>query len=265
MSINFIDSHAHINDPAFNADRDEIIQKSFDAGLSHIIEIACEQNEWQPAIDLCAKYKDKIYAVCGMHPIMAKDFKEEFLPELKNYLNISQVRAIGEIGLDYAYEDSSPKEIQHKVLETMLALAGEIKKPIILHCRKSAAENDFSAYDDLFAALGKYSFNGGIMHCFSGRYEDAVKSLDNGLLIGVTGIIGYKKNNDLRETFKKIGLKYLTVETDCPYLPPQSKRGKRNDPSNIPEIAATLAEVLQKPIGEVADITTQNSSAVFKI
>jgi TatD DNase family protein len=265
MSVKFIDSHAHINDPAFDEDRDEIIEKSFNAGLSHIIEIACEQNEWQPAIDLTAKYQNKIYAVCGMHPIMAKDFKEDFLPELKNYLQMPVVRAVGEIGLDYAYEDSSPKNIQREVLEIMLSLAGDIKKPIVLHCRKNSVENDFGAYEDLFGALKNSDFNGGIMHCFSGRYEDAKKALDSGLLIGVTGIIGYKKNNDLRETFEKIGLKYLTVETDCPYLPPQSKRGKRNDPSNIPEIAATLAEVLGKSLCEVADITTQNSSAIFEI
>lgn len=261
----FIDSHAHINDAAFNEDREEIIQKSFDAGLSHIIEIACEPDEWQPSVELSKKYSGKIYPVCGMHPIMAASFKEEHLPVLKEYLNMNIVRAIGEIGLDYAYEDSSPKEIQKQVLSQMLSLAKEIKKPIIVHCRKGKEEADYSAYEDLFADLKDASFNGGIMHCFSGRYQDAVRALDLGLLIGVTGIVGYKKNNDLRETFKKVGLKHLVVETDCPYLPPQSKRGKRNDPSNIPEIASNLADVLGEPLAKTADITTQNTMGIFKL
>ncbi|MDR0953618.1 MAG: TatD family hydrolase, partial [Elusimicrobiota bacterium] len=99
--MNFIDSHAHTNDPAFDADRQEVIERAFASGLSHIIEIACEQNEWQSAIELCAKYPGKIYAVCGMHPIMAKEWKEEDKAELKKYLALPPVRALGEIGLDY--------------------------------------------------------------------------------------------------------------------------------------------------------------------
>ncbi|MDR1684622.1 MAG: TatD family hydrolase, partial [Elusimicrobiota bacterium] len=221
----FIDSHAHINDPAFDVDRDEVIQNAFAAGLSHIIEIACEPGEWQSGITLAEKYKNKIYPVCGLHPIAAAQFKETHLPVLKTFLQSPLTRAVGEIGLDYFYEDSSPKQTQRQALDAMLALAAEVKKPVVLHCRKGKEENDFSAYKDLFAALKTANLQGGVMHCFSGRYEDAKAALDLGLLIGVTGIVGYKKNNDLRETFKKIGLNYLMLETDCPYLPPQSKRG----------------------------------------
>ena len=261
----FIDSHAHVNDPAFDADRGEIIAKSFAAGLSHIIEIGCEQNEWRPALDLCQKYPGKIFCALGMHPIMSKDFKEDFTAQLRDLLAAPEVRAVGEIGLDYAYEEASPKAVQWRVFEHMLALAKDIKKPIVLHCRKSAAEGDWGAYADLFSMLKNAVFSGGIMHCFSGRYEDAVKALDMGLLIGVTGIVGYKKNNDLRETFKKIGLKNLVLETDCPYLPPQSLRGKRNDPSNIPEIAKDLAQALGEPLNKVADITTENTIKIFRL
>jgi TatD DNase family protein len=200
-----------------------------------------------------------------MHPILAGEFNPEDLSVLKKYVQMPQVRAVGEIGLDYFYKDSSSKQVQNEVFEAMLNLADEVKKPIVLHCRKGKEEADFSAYGDLFASLKTVSLNGGIMHCFSGRYEDAVKTLDLGFLIGVTGIIGYKKNNDLRETFKKVGLKHLVVETDCPYLPPQSKRGKRNDPSNIPEIAADLAAAVGENLAKTADITTQNTMRVFKL
>ena len=261
----FIDSHAHVNDPAFDADRPAVIQNAFSAGLSHIIEIGCEVDEWQPALDLCAQYPAKIFCALGMHPIMAKNFNAEHLPQLKTFLQNPLVRAVGEIGLDYPYEDSTPKQKQREVFEAMLALAAEIKKPLVLHCRKAAAENDYGAYDDLFAMLKNASFSGGIMHCFSGRYDDAKKALDTGLLIGVTGIVGYKKNNDLRDTFKKIGLNYLTLETDCPYLPPQTKRGKRNAPAYIPMIAQDLAAALGRPLSEVAEITTQNTAKIFKL
>ena len=103
------------------------------------------------------------------------------------------------------------------------------------------------------------------MHCFSGRKEDAYRALDLGFYIGINGIIGYKRNEDLRQIIKQIGLKYLLLETDCPYLPPQSKRGQRNSPVNIPEIAQNLADILGKNINEVADITTQNAKAFYNI
>jgi TatD DNase family protein len=263
--MRLIDSHAHINDVAFDADRGDAITRAFSAGLSHIIEIGCEDNEWQAALDLTAKYPDKIYCTLGLHPINAKDFKEDFSARLKTLLANPAARAVGEAGLDYAYLESSPKEIQHYVFEVMLKLAGEVKKPLVLHCRKTAAENDFTAYDDLFVMLKNATHAGGIMHCFSGRWQDADKALDMGFLLGVTGIVGYKRNADLRETFRKAGLKNLVVETDCPYLPPQSKRGKRNEPANIPEIAADLAAATGENLTKVADITTQNAMRVFKI
>jgi TatD DNase family protein len=261
----FIDSHAHINDPAFDGDRAEVLQKAFSVGLSHIVEIGCEAGEWQPALALCAAYSGKTACALGMHPIMAKDFKESDLPVLKAALQNQPARAVGEIGLDYNYLDSTPKDTQNKVFETMLDLAKAVSKPVVLHCRKSPAEGDFSAYEDMFNALKRTGAVGGVMHCFSGRYEDAVRALDMGFLLGVTGIVGYKKNNDLRETFKKTGIKYLIIETDCPYLPPQSKRGKRNEPSLIPEIASDLSVALGEPLSKVADITSQNTTNLFKL
>lgn len=262
--MSFIDSHAHINDTAFDEDRAQVIQKCFDAGISHMVEIACEPQEWQPAVTLSQEYKDKIYPVCGIHPIYAKTMTAENIAELKTYLANPLIRAVGEIGLDYAYLHESTKEQQHYTFDTMLSLAPKHNKPIVLHCRKSNEENDFSAYDDMMAMLKQKTLTGGIMHCFSGRYQDAVSALDFGLLIGINGIIGYKRNNDLRETVKKIGAKYLVMETDCPYLPPQSKRGKRNDPSNIPEIAQTVADLLGIGINTLADITNANTRNIFK-
>ncbi len=263
--ITFIDSHAHLNDEAFNEDRDQVINSCFEAGVKQIVEIACEVDEWKPAVELCEKYKGQIYGAAAIHPINAEQFTEESFEELKQYLAMDVFRAVGEIGLDYFYEDSSPRALQQDVFEKQLDLAQNIKKPIILHCRKGKDPQDYSAYEDMFFALKKYNLSGGVLHCFSGRKEDAYRALDMGFYLGVNGIIGYKKNDEVRQIIKQVGLKYLMLETDCPYLPPQSKRGQRNSPINIPEIAQNLADILGKSINEIADITTQNAKTFYNI
>ena len=263
--ITFIDSHAHLNDEAFNEDREQVINACFEAGVKQMVEIACETDEWQPAVELCEKYKGQIYAAAAIHPINAEQFTDESFEDLKHYLTSDIFKAVGEIGLDYFYEDSSPRPLQQEVFEKQLDLAQNIRKPIILHCRKGKDQQDYSAYEDMFFALKKYNLSGGILHCFSGRKEDAYRALDMGFYLGINGIIGYKKNDDVRQIIKQVGLKYLLLETDCPYLPPQSKRGQRNSPVNIPEIAQTLSDILGKNINEVADITTQNAKAFYNI
>ena len=261
----FIDSHAHLNDAAFDKDREQIISACFEANVKQIIEIACETNEWQPALDLCQKYRGQIYAAASVHPINAAQLTEDSFKELKKYLTLDAFKAVGEIGLDYFYEDSSPRPLQQRVFEQQLDLAQNIQKPIILHCRKSKQEQDFSAYEDMFAILNNFNLSGGVLHCFSGRKEDAYRALDKGFYLGINGIIGYKRNEDVRQIIKQVGLKYLLLETDCPYLPPQSKRGQRNSPVNIPEIAKNLADILGISVNEVADITTQNAKTFYNI
>lgn len=261
----FIDSHAHINDEAFNADRKEVIEKSLLAGVKNIVEIACEEPEWQQAVDLCAKYPQVFCAVCGIHPIYASARTQEQIKKLKEFLKNPIFRAIGEIGLDYAWLNSSTEQEQQNVFEEMLALAKETNKRVVLHCRKTNEPGDFKAYEDLFAILKNHDAQGGIFHCFSARYEDAKRALDRGFLLGLNGIISYKKNNDLREIIKKIGIEHFVLETDCPYLPPQTKRGQRNSPQNIPEIAAYLAELLNISLETCAQLTTQNAKNFFGI
>ncbi len=258
-----IDSHAHILDGAFDADRDAVLQASFDAGVKQIIEIGCNTDEWLPALALCAAYPRAIYAVLGLHPEFAGNFSEEKFNELKNLLTREEVVGIGEIGLDYFHEPFS-KEQQQMVFEQVLSLTREIKKPAVLHIRKSKAETDFSAYQDTFNILKKYS-SPGVLHCFSGRYEDAVRAVDMGYFLGINAIITYKKNEDLRSTVKKIGLKHILLETDCPYLPPQSKRGTRNSPANIPEFAQFMADYLNLNLDDLAAITSANCQKLFSI
>lgn len=261
----FIDSHAHINDEAFNADREDVIKKSLLAGVKNMVEIACEEPEWQQAVDLCAKYPQVFCAVCGIHPIYASQRTQEQIKKLKEFLKNSIFRAVGEIGLDYAWLNSSTEQEQQNVFEEMLTLAKETNKKVVLHCRKTNEPSDFKAYEDLFAIIKNHDAQGGIFHCFSARYEDAKRALDRGFLLGLNGVISYKRNNDLREVIKKIGVEHFVLETDCPYLPPQTKRGQRNTPENIPEIGAYLAELLNIPLETCAQITTQNAKNFFGI
>lgn len=261
----FIDSHAHINDEAFDTDRKDVIEKSLLAGVKNIVEIACEEPEWQQAASLCAKYPQVFCAVCGIHPIYASARTEEQIKKLKEFLKNPVFRAVGEIGLDYAWLNSSTEIEQQNVFEEMLALAKETNKKVVLHCRKTNEPNDFKAYEDLFAIIKNHDAQGGIFHCFSARYEDAKRALDRGFLLGLNGVISYKKNNELREIIKKIGIEHFVLETDCPYLPPQTKRGQRNSPQNIPEIAEFLAGLLNISLETCAEITTQNAKNFFKI
>lgn len=262
----FIDSHAHINDEAFDADREEVIKRVFESGVYKFIEIACETKEWQPALDLCKQYPQQTAAVLGIHPQVAQTYDDAARALLDKLLKDPHAAAVGEIGLDYVFLDACPKDIQLRVFEEMLSLAGRVQKPIVLHVRREG--EDYEPYDQTFHLL-KHNWTPapvkfpGVLHCFSARYEEAKKALDNGLLLGINGCFTYKKNEYIREAVKKAGADKLVLETDCPYLSPQGKRGTRNDPSNIPLIAQWVADYLNMPVEELAEITTQNALDLY--
>lgn len=264
--MHFIDSHAHINDEAFDADRAEVIRRVFESGVCKFIEIGCEPKEWQPALDLCQKYPQQTAAVLGVHPQVAQTYDDAARAQLAECLKHPLAAAVGEIGLDYVFLDACPKEVQLRVFEEMLALASRVQKPIVLHIRREG--EDFTPYEQTFHLL-KYNWTpapvkfAGVLHCFSARYEEAKKALDNGLLLGINGCFTYKKNEYIREAVKKAGADKLVLETDCPYLSPQGKRGTRNDPSNIPLIAQWVADYLNMPVEKLAEITTQNALDLY--
>ena len=262
----FIDSHAHLNDPAFDQDRYTLISTLLpQAGLASCAEIGCSPEEWQPALDLTARYPGFIYPVLGVHPEYAPLVKEEHWAQLKNLL--PRAVAVGEIGLDYTCLDVSNKTLQQNIFTKMLALAKEVNKPIVLHVRREG--EDYSAYDDTFAMLKQnwhpYSSTAypGVLHCFCARYEEAARALDHGLLLGINGCFTYKKNEYIREAVKKAGLDKIILETDCPYLSPQGKRGLRNDPSNIPLLAQWIADYFDVSVEEVARVTTLNTKKLY--
>lgn len=265
--MNWIDSHAHLNDPAFDADRTEVLARMQTAGVERFVEIGCQTNEWEKALTLCQAYPNRARAALGIHPEFAHTWTSAEWERFKKLLTNPQVVAVGEIGLDYFYLDECPKNTQLHTLQQMLQLATEFQKPVVLHVRRQA--EDYEPYKHTFAYLKQYwtapagSKWAGVLHCFSARYEEAKQALDQGLLLGINGCFTYKKNEYIREAVKKVGADKLVLETDCPYLAPQGKRGTRNDPSNIPLIGTWVADYLNMPLEKLAEITTQNALDLY--
>lgn len=263
----FTDTHAHLNDKAFDQDRDAVLARALKAGVTKLVEIACAPGEWAAGEAFCAARPDRLRCAFGVHPEYIKDLVPAYLPELEKYLQKPCAVALGEIGLDYWWEPGRREE-QLALLADQLPLCAKYSKPAVYHAR-NGKEQGQNAYAELLAVLkNKWTYNPakrfrGVLHCFSGSLADARTALDLGLALGVNGTFTYKKNYDLRETIKKAGADNIVLETDCPYLPPQSARGKRNDPSFIPEIAAMVATHLDLGNTGLADKTTANALELF--
>ncbi|MFH0948606.1 MAG: TatD family hydrolase [Elusimicrobiota bacterium] len=245
-----IDTHCHLLDSAFDKDRCEVIERVFSSGITKLIEISIEPNLWQSSLDLCKQYEN-IFCSIGIHPNDADKYTD-FL----HFLNEKKVVAVGECGLDY-YRNSVDKKVQIEIFEKQLEIAAEFKKPVIIHCRQ--------AEEDTFDILSNNKNISGVIHCFSSTVEFAEKFLQLGLYIGIDGPVTYPNANNLREVVKKIPLEKILLETDSPYLPPQSFRGKRNEPSYIKYIAEKIAEIKEMPVPEISKTTDENAEKLFGI
>ena len=261
--MELIDTHAHLSDAQFAADRSEVLARAAEKGVRRVIEIADAPVEWEAALALSRARPAQVRCALGLHPYYADEFSPEFLDKLKAGCRVPEVVAVGEVGLDYVKTGLS-REVQRKALESILSACKDWDKPVVVHCR--------GAYEDLRAILKEVyrapppkSRYWGVVHCFSGNVEDALFCRGLGFALGVDGPVTYPKNDDLREAFRQAGLSSLVLETDSPYLPPQSSRGKRNEPAAIPEIAATLADVLGVTLEELAAQTTANAKALFRL
>lgn len=266
--MQFIDSHAHLGDPAFDTDREELITTRLpQAGLSACVEIGCAPQEWQETLDLAHKHPGFIHPVLGVHPEYAATFANGQTARLSGLLKENRILAVGEIGLDYTCLDQADKDTQHRVFTQLISLADQTQKPLVLHVRRTA--EDYSVYQDTFACLKHHwkktstTSYPGVLHCFCARYEEAKQALDQGLLLGINGCFTYKKNEYIREAVKKAGADKIVLETDCPYLSPQGKRGTRNDPSNIPLLAQWVADYLNIPLETLALQTLQSTKLLY--
>jgi len=256
----FLDSHAHLEDPDFDADRAAVIERARAAGLRYLLAVGGgtgPDNLEAPAA--LAQAHEWIYATVGVHPHDAKHFTEHHAARIRQLAKDPKVVAIGEIGLDY-YRDHSPREIQKQVLILQLELAREATLPVIIHCRDAWPD-----LTEIIEAHWQSSALGGILHCFSGDRQDARKFLDWGFQISFAGNVTYKKAENLRDAAREIPLERLLTETDCPYLAPVPYRGKRNEPAFVIEVARTLAALRHLSAEEFGGIVVRNFERFFRI
>ena len=266
--ITFIDSHAHLNDPAFDTDRAELLRTKLpQAGLCASIEIGCACEEWEPALALAEQFPGFVGAVLGIHPEYSPQYTPCEAARLGKLAQDKRMLAVGETGLDYTCLDVANKELQHQTFLQMITLANGTQKPLVLHVRREG--EDYAAYEDTFYTLkhawknSSHTHFPGVLHCFCADYKIAQRALDMGLLLGINGCFTYKKNEYIREAVKKVGADKIILETDCPYLSPQGKRGTRNDPSNIPLIAQFVADYLDIPLEVLSEKTTRHAKELY--
>ncbi len=251
------DTHAHLNDARFDEDRDTIIQNCLSQNVGLILNIGCCLKSSRESIELAKKYP-QIYATVGVHPHDAKELNEAELNNLRALAGEDKVCAIGEIGLDYYY-DNSPRDVQRYWFERQLAFAVEANMPVVIHNR--------DAHKDCLDILRKFdlSKNSGTLHCFSGSVEIAREILKMGLYISVGGALTFKNANRINDVVREVPLERLLIETDCPYLSPEPFRGKRNDPSKTIYVAQKIAEIKGMDVDDVVKQTMKNGCELFKI
>ena len=258
--MSLVDSHCHIDGPEYDADREEVIARAHDAGVQTMLNVATGDpmsGSFERAVELSARH-ESIYAAVGVHPHDAKLFDEAAETRLINLVKQSErVVAWGEIGLDYHY-DHSPRDVQRSVFARQLKIARELNLPVIIHSR----EADDDTIEIIRKELSDYE-RGGVLHCFGGSLQMAKDAIDLGFYVSFAGNLTFKKAEDLREVARQMPLDRLLVETDCPYLTPVPFRGKRNEPARVVETARFLAQLHERPLDEVARVTSDNFRTLF--
>jgi len=244
--VSLVDSHCHLDDEKFDADRAQVIERALAAGVETMMAIGTG-GELDVAIQQAERYPF-IYATIGVHPHDAAKATPDTFVRLRDLAAHPKVVAIGEIGLDYHY-DFSPRDVQRSVFERQLELAAEFGKPIVIHTRE--------AWEDTMAQVTSLP-NGGIMHCFTGDAVQAQQALKLGFHLSFGGVLTFPKAESLREAARITDEDRLLVETDCPYLAPVPHRGKRNEPAFVVDTARRLAEVRGVTPQTIAECTTRN-------
>ena len=258
-----IETHAHLDFPQFDADRDEVISRARKAGIGYIINVSSSLKGCVSSVELSKKY-DIIYASCGIHPHDAKDADEGAFKAIRDILVSSKkVVAIGEIGIDL-FRNLSPVHVQAEVFRKFLKLSSEFNLPVVLHCREEGPDAK-GASELLFGIMEeelKKPFRG-VMHCFSGDEKLLKKCVDAGLHVSFTCNVTFKKADRLREVLKHVPIEKLLLETDCPYLAPQEKRGERNEPANLSYLVDAVSKNMGVKTEDVEKVTTENARRLF--
>jgi len=257
----FIDSHAHIDGPEFDADRDEIIERALSAGVSVILNVGTgdpHAGVFERAVELGKKY-ESVYTAIGTHPHDARFYDDKAEEKIKALVQDERVLAWGEIGLDFHY-DNSPRDVQVEVFKRQLRAARECDLPVVIHTREAESETI-----DILKTNYAGAERRGIFHCFSGSRALAQRAIELGFMISFSGIVTFKKAEELRDVAKQVPWDRLLIETDCPYLTPIPYRGKRNEPAYVVEVARCLAGIHGVDIEEIGRLTSQNFTSFFRI
>jgi TatD DNase family protein len=267
-----VDSHAHLDSPRYDADRDELLQRAWQQGVRTVLSIGIGDgpDTMQQALELSRNYAGKtgiprILATAGIHPHEAQLADPAALEKLDDLLADPDVLAVGEIGLDYYY-DHSPREQQKQAFVEQMEIAAARRRPIIIHCRPS--EGSSNAWNDTLAMIESNWMRtnlGGILHCFTGEWEHARRAMDCGFLISFAGNVTFPKAEDIRKVAAKVPVDRMLIETDAPFLAPLPYRGKRNEPAWVGRVADKLAEVCSTTAEEVASSTANNFFRFFGV
>ena len=249
------DTHAHMNDPAFDQDREQVLLGLKDKGVELVMNIGCSLKSSRDCIAMAEKYPF-VYATVGSHPDSADEVNEDVIGQYRQMAQHERVLAIGEIGLDYHYEDI-PREIQKKAFRMQMELAKELNMPVVIHERE--------AHDDGMRIVKEFKGVTGVFHCYSGSAEMARQLVDMGWYIGFTGVLTFKNARKAVETAQRIPLERIVLETDCPFMAPEPFRGKRCDPGYLYRMAERLAEIRGISVEEVHAVTTENAKRLYRI
>lgn len=253
-----IDSHAHLDDPSFDADRDAVLDRAAGAGLTRIVTIGCDLATSRSAVDLAARHPF-LAATVGVHPHESASADEATLREIEALSKQPGVVGWGEIGLDYHYMHA-PKGVQQEAFRQQIRLARGRNLPLVIHTRE--------ARDDTFRILSEEGAEaiGGVFHCFTGDWPMAQAALEMGFMISVSGIVTFPRAADLHEVVRRVPLNRLMIETDCPYLTPVPYRGKRNEPAHVQYVARRIAELREAtPYEEILGQTAENTRRLFRM
>ncbi|MBQ6851695.1 MAG: TatD family hydrolase [Oscillospiraceae bacterium] len=255
MMLMLFDTHAHLNDAAFDPDRDALIAGLPKQGIAGVLNAGCSLQSSRECIALAEQYPF-LYAAVGSHPDAADEVNEAVLEEYKTLCKHDRVKAIGEIGLDYHYEDI-PRQLQLRAFRMQMELAQEARLPVIVHERE--------AHQDGMTVVKDFPDVTGVFHCYSGSAEMALELVERGWYIGFTGVLTFKNARKAVETACALPLERIVLETDCPYMAPEPFRGKRNDPGYLYRMAERLAEIRGISVAEVHAVTTENAIRLYRI
>ena len=251
----FIDTHAHIQMPEFDADRDQVLARAEAAGIGLMITVGFHLEASRQAVEAAQRYP-QVYASVGVHPHDAKHYDNRADETLRDLSKSQKVVAIGEAGLDF-YRDRSPRPAQTEAFRRQIRLAKERDLPLIVH--------DRDAHPETLQLLMEEQAEAVVLHCFSGDLAMAEEAWARGYYTSIAGPLTYPRNEALREVVRKARVDRLVLETDCPYLPPQAFRGQRNEPGHILHTAHEVARLLGMPLDEVGRITTENARRLFRL